>query len=265
MGDEHLLLIASGDSHYIEPDFADFMYTRITGRGGEVNHQIVQFSDNYLGRFNFDFQSSYHDFRKFCDQKLNDTQEMLKLFQAEYKTTELFDPWAEKQVKIDYFTALMLYLFQYYLRTSEAFTERDAYYSFIPQLEETIDRTIIMTDYYNLVERLNMLKLRVTDQVPKASDVPFSPKESIHLLHQSTNNPFLTQFTVASYLNVETQAIRTETIDMEEEELQTMINDSFLRAMLQKEFLIFFDLSIRGPYSISPMPMNGISLQSLLW
>lgn len=230
------LLIAPGDSLYIEHDFADFMHTRITGRGAEVNNQIVQFRNNYLGRFNFDFQNSYHDFRKLCDQQLNDTQEKLKLFQAEHNTTELFDRWAEKQVKIDYFTALMFYPFQYYLRTSEAFTERDAYYSFIPQLEETIDRTIIMTDYYNLVERLNMLKLRGTDPMPKASDVPFSPKESIHLLYKSTDNPFLAQFTVASYLSVETRANSTQTIDVEEEELQTMINDSFLRAMLQKEY-----------------------------
>ncbi|MBK5194807.1 MAG: hypothetical protein JJE08_02065 [Proteiniphilum sp.] len=58
------MLVAPGDSLYIEHDFADIMNTRISGRGGEVNSQITQFRNNYLGRYPGDYELSYQEYKQ---------------------------------------------------------------------------------------------------------------------------------------------------------------------------------------------------------
>lgn len=110
-------------------------------------------------------------------------------------------------------------------------------YSFLPELEQTIDQSMVLTDYFKVVERLNMLTLIGTEPPVLASiDAALSPNEIIKKLYESSDNPFLSQFAVASHLSVETIANRTETIDEEEEMIHHMITDPFLRATLQEEY-----------------------------
>ncbi len=199
------LLVAPGDSLFIEHDFTDIMNTRLSGRGGEVNNRIAQFRNTYLGRYTFDYETPYHVFKELCDQQLKETLEKIEEF-------------------------------QHYTRTREAFNNRDAYYSFIPELEQTIDETMVLTDYFWVTELLNMLTLHGNNPVPKARDIPLSPKEAIHALYSSGENPFLSQFAVVSHVSIETRANLTQTIDEEEEVLHQLITDPFLRAAVQDEY-----------------------------
>ncbi len=230
------LLVAPGDSLYIEHDFADFMNTRVSGKGSEVNNQITKFRGGYLGRYSFSYETLHMEYKKLCDKQLEETGEKLKLFQKENNTSEQFNQWAEKQVKMDYYTALFHFPFQHYLRTRETFPDTDDYYSFIPELEQTIDETMILTDYFQLMNWYTLLKLIGIDPEKEINAPPFSLEESVRLLYESTDNPFLAQFAVASYVGIETKSNRTESIDEIESELHPIITHPFLRASLQEEY-----------------------------
>src|SRR5690554_3645966 len=95
------LLVAPGDSLYIEHDFADIMNTRVSGKGSEVNNQITKFRGGYLGRYSFSYETLHLEYKKLCDKQLGETCEKLKLFQKENNTSDQFNQWAEKQVRMD--------------------------------------------------------------------------------------------------------------------------------------------------------------------
>ena len=230
------MLITPGDSLYIDHDFADIMNTRVSGVGSEVNNQISQFRNIYLGRYHFDYEMPYLAYKGACDNLLEENWEKLSRFQVENKTSELFNQWAEKQVRMDYYQTLLFFPFQHYMRTKAEFTDAEAYYSFIPELEQTIDSSMILSDYFQAMTFLIRLKLDGTDPVPIMPDSIPSAKEDIGKLYVTFDNPFLSQFAVASRLSVETQANRTVSIDEEEEQIHRMITYPFLRASLQEEY-----------------------------
>src|SRR5690554_7817201 len=165
---EDKLLIAPGDTLFIEHDFADFTNTQFSGSAAIVNRQIAQFRNDYLGRYNFDYDLSYLDYKDRSDKQLNEYFKKLTAFQKEHNTSEQFNDWAEKQIRLDYFSVLIEFPFQHYIRTKDEFVEKDIYYNFLPELENTINENMILFSYFRVMERYNLMKMFDYNPVPKS-------------------------------------------------------------------------------------------------
>lgn len=232
---EDRLLIAPGDTLFIEHDFADFTNTQFSGSAAIVNWQIAQFRNDYLGRYNFDYDLSYLDYKDRSDKQLNEYFKKLTAFQKEHNTSEQFNTWAEKQIRLDYFSVLIEFPFQHYIRTKEEFVEKDAYYRFLPELENIINETMILFSYFRVMERYNLMKKFDFNPVPK-SDIKLTETESIDLLSSVSKNNFFSQFAVATQLSIGLKANTTEIIDENEEKINKIITNPFLRSVLQTEY-----------------------------
>ena len=232
---EDKLLIAPGDTLFIDHDFADFTNTQFSGSAAIVNRQIAQFRNDYLGRYNFDYGLSYLDYKERSDKQLNEYLEKLTAFQKEHNTSEQFNDWAEKQIRLDYFSVLIEFPFQHYIRTKDEFVEKDIYYRFLPELENTINENMILFSYFRVMERYNLMKIFDYNPVPK-SDIRLTDTESIDLLSSISKNSFFSQFAVASHLSIGTKANITEIIDENESEVNKIITNSFIRTALQREY-----------------------------
>jgi thiol-disulfide isomerase/thioredoxin len=233
---EDKLLIAPGNTLYIEHDFSDITNSRFSGSAAEVNRQIAQFRNRYLGRFNFPYDLPYLEYKDACDKQVQETVEKLSLFQKEFNTSELFNRWAEKQIRLDYYRALFFFPLQHFLRTQEDFTEQDTYYAFLPEFEKTIDETMILSSYYDVMNRYILLKRMGSDPIPKESKVALSITETLKLFQDLPDNPFFSQFAIATHLGFSTKANMTQEIEENEEQLNKQITHPFLRAALQKEY-----------------------------
>lgn len=233
---EDQLMIAPGDTLYIEHDFSDITNSRFSGSAAEVNRQIAQFRNRYLGRFNFSYDLPYLEYKQACDKQLEETVEKLSLFQKEFNTSELFNRWAEKQIRLDYYHALLFFPFQHFLRTKEEFTERETYYAFLPEVEKTIDETMILSSYFDVMARYILRKRMGSDPVPKESKVALSITETLKLFQEVPDNPFFSQFAIATHLGFSTKANNTQEIEENEEQLNRLITHPFLRAALQKGY-----------------------------
>lgn len=233
---EDRLMIAPGDTIYIEHDFSDITNSQFSGSAAELNRQIVQFRNRYLRRFNFPYDLPYLEYKEACDKQLEETFEKLSLFQKEYNTTELFDHWAEKQIRLDYYHALFFFPFQHFLRTQEEFTEKETYYTFLPEVEKTIDETMILSSYYDVMQGYILRNRIDPDPVPNELKKALSITETLHLFEEVPDNPFFSQFAIATHLGFSTKANNTREIEENEEQLNQLITHPFLRAALQKEY-----------------------------
>ena len=232
---EDRLLIAPGDTLYIEHDFADFTNTQFYGTAADINRQIAQFRNNYLGRYNFDYELSYLDYKDRADKQLKEYFEKLTAFQKEQKTTMQFDRWAEKQLQLDYYRALIEFPIQHYIRTGEEFAENEAYNKLLTVLENTIDDTMILFSCFSVIERYNLIKKYGYNPMSKSVET-YSEVESIDLLSTVSENSFFSQFTVATHLNIGLKANTTEIIDKNEDKINNIITNHFLRCALQNEY-----------------------------
>ena len=232
---EDRLLIAPGDTLYIEHDFADFTNTQFSGSAAIENKQITQFRNIYLGRYNYDFKLSYIEFKSIAEKQVKEYFEKLTAFQKENSTSERFNKWADMQISLDYYGVLFEYPFQYFLRTNEDFTTKDEYYNFLPEFENTIDDSMILNIYFRLIERYTMLKKFGYNPMPKV-DVSLTDRVLIDSLSSISENSFLSQFAVASHLSIGTKANVTEIIDENEEQVSKIITNPFLRSALQNEY-----------------------------
>lgn len=52
----------------------------------------------------------YMDFKTACDKQLAETRQKLAVFQTENNTSETFNLWAQKQIELDYYNALLSFL-----------------------------------------------------------------------------------------------------------------------------------------------------------
>lgn len=232
---EDRLLIAPGDTLFIEHDFADFTNTQFSGTAAIVNMQITQFRNDYLGRYNFDYSLSYLVYKDRADKQLKEYFVKLAAFQKEHSTSEQFNNWAEKQIRLDYYGVLFEFPFQHYIRTMEEFKEKDAYYKFLPELENTIDETMILFSHFRVLERYNLMKRFDFNPLP-SSDVRLTETESIDLLSSVSKNSFFSQFTVATHISIGLKANTTDIIDKNGEQANKIITNPFLRSAIQNEY-----------------------------
>ena len=233
---EDRLMIAPGDTLYIEHDFSDFNNTHFSGTSAVLNREIAQFRNGYLGRYNFDYELSYISYKDKIDKQLQNNFEKLTALQKEHNTSELFNNWAEKQLRLDYYNALIEFPFQHFIRTKEEFSDNESYNILLTELENTIDDKMILFSYFRLMENYSMMKLIGYTPINLNNNMNLTESESIDLLSSVSHNDFFSQFAVASLLSVGLKADVTEVIDENEVQINKIMTNHFLRTVLQSEY-----------------------------
>lgn len=235
---EDVIIISPCDSLFIEKDFTQISKSVFSGTNSTLNNQISAFRNQYLGRYNFDYELAYMDFKKACDGQKNVVYQKLKTFSKQYNTSDIFAKWAEKQIELDYYKALFEFPYQHYLRTKEPFSKQEEYFAFLPEMEKQIDDSFILADYFEVADRFGMLKAygEYLYTNPKASEVIKTANEELPLLLKSSKNIFLSQLVTAAYLNRELKGNKTTWMDKNMEAVDGMITHPFLRSSIQQRY-----------------------------
>ena len=108
-----------------------------------------------------------------------------------------FDRWAEKQLQLDYYRALIEFPIQHYIRTGEEFAENEAYNKLLTVLENTIDDTMILFSCFSVIERYNLIKKYGYNPMSKSVET-YSEVESIDLLSTVSENSFFSIYSCNS-------------------------------------------------------------------
>ncbi len=235
---EDILVIAPGDSLYIEKDFKDIgKPTIFSGDRAQLNSELIKFREEYLGRYPTNYQQDYLKFKEYCITKKAEDYQRLLEFQRKNKISDEFNTWAIKQIELDFSKALFHYYFEHFIRTKQKFTDADVYFSFIGELDNKVDNSIIMSDYFKLSESLVQYKIRKFrsdnnyQAVLNDSTVSLIIKEEF-----SSTNSFLNQFSLCSFLNISLRSNKTNWIDNNIGLIETKINDPFLKKNLKEHY-----------------------------
>lgn len=235
---EDILVIQPGDSLHIIKDFKDIGNSSFYGDKADLNHQISKFRGRYLGRYPTNYKQPYFDFKNSCEEEKTRNYQRLIEFQEKNPCTDEFNNWAIKLIELDYCTALFHYPFQHLLRSKNELKDSSAYFSFVENLEDKIDNSIVMSGYFKTSEQyvsyqLTILKRKYHQQIEKKDTVV---DLMIDDLFSSTRNNYLAQFSLRTFLNISLNTNKTDWIDNYSELINTKINDSFLRNNLQEHY-----------------------------
>ena len=269
---EDILVIQPSDSLHIVKDFKNIGNTSFYGDRAELNKQISKFRGKYLGRYPTDYKQSYLDFKNGCEKEKNNNYKELIEFQENNICTDEFNNWAIKQIELDYCKALFHYPFQHLLRSKIKLSDSSEYFSFIENLEDKVDNSILMSDYFKTSEQyvnyqIMKLQKEYQQQIAKKDTIV---DLMINDLFSSTENNYLAQFSLRTFLNIALQSNKTDWIDNNSEQINTKINDSFLRNNLQEHYDKINEFN-NNPKRFSDAILssnnnielnNGISLQS---
>ncbi|MDO5663990.1 MAG: TlpA disulfide reductase family protein [Bacteroidia bacterium] len=233
---EDIIVVSPGDSLFIEKDFANITHTVFSGNDAELNRHINLFRGSYLGRYHFPYELSYMEYKDTCDMKLQEIREKLTVFQQENGTSETFNNWAEKQIQLDYYSELFQFPFQHYMRTKKTFTEKEVYYGFVEDLKKMVDNSIVMADYFRVMElyNINVLFKGFPETVEPSTQKTL--RGILTELMNSSDNDFLVQLSASTWLNNGLNANFTQEIEENIDLMDSVITDPFIRASLQKRF-----------------------------
>lgn len=233
---EDIIVVSPGDSLFVEKDFANISHTVFSGNDAILNEQISKFRNSYLGRYNFPYEWPYLEYKAACDRHLQEIHEKLAAFQQKNNTSEKFNNWANKQIQLDYYSDLFQFPYQHYIRTKEPFIEKEAYYGFVGELKKMVDNTIVMADYFRVMELYNMNVL--FKGFPETVEPPTQKtlREILAKLMNSSDNHFLAQLSASTWLNNGLSANFTQEIEENIDLVDSVITDPFLRVTLQKRF-----------------------------
>ncbi|MBN2893033.1 MAG: hypothetical protein JXL97_14285 [Bacteroidales bacterium] len=150
---EDILVIQPGDSLHIVKDFKDIGKTSFHGDRAELNQQISKFRVKYLGRYPTNYKQPYLDLKKDCEKEKSNNYQKLIEFQENNSCTDEFNNWAIKQIELDYCEALFHYPRQHFVRSKTELTDSSEYFSFIENLENKFDNSIVMSGYFKTTEQ----------------------------------------------------------------------------------------------------------------
>ena len=238
---EDRIVIAPGDSLYIEKDFKNIAYTVFGGTCAELNKQISAFRNKYLGRYTQPYELPYMDFKAAAEKQYEETLHQLAAFQREHNTSKTFNTWAKKQVALDYYIALFDFPFRHFLRTNNDLKDNKlglyydfvkklgTYYDFVKDFEKEEDNSIIMASYF---EAVNQFSKYLFTQVQTTSW-----DDMLEKLKSSTENSYLSQFAVANFVNnFYLKANKTDWIDSNRVMINETLSDPFLRTTLNNRY-----------------------------
>ena len=235
---EDILVIQPGDSLHIIKDFNDIGNTLFQGDRKELNRQLSKFRGKYLGRYPTDYKLPYLEFKNGCEIEKNSNYQKLIEFQGNNPCTDEFNNWAIKQIELDYCKALFHYSFQHLMRSKVELTDSSEYFTFIENLEDKIDNSIVMKDYFETTEqfvtyRFMKLQKGYQNQISKNDTIVDLMIED---LFSSTDNNYLAQFSFRALLNVTLNSNKTDWTDKYKNQINSKLDDSFLRNNLQEHY-----------------------------
>ncbi|MDO5524439.1 MAG: TlpA disulfide reductase family protein [Bacteroidia bacterium] len=242
---EDRIVIAPGDSLYIEKDFRNIAHTVFEGTSAELNQHINAFRQKYLGRYSQPYELSFSDYKAETKKQYGETLQKLAAFQQQHNTSETFNTWAKKQVALDYYNALFLYPYQHTIRTKKELTgkEREMYYDFVKEFEAGVDNSIIMADNFKAVNVFS--RYIIEENHPEFYPQINQPQlgnahllgEILEELKSSSTNAYLSQFTFAGFVNaLYLYTHKTEWIDSNRVMIDETITDPFLRTTLNNQY-----------------------------
>lgn len=237
---EDRIVIAPGDSLYIEKDFRNITHTVFGGTSADLNKQINAFRNQYLGRYTQPYELPFMDFKAAVEKQYEETLQKLVAFQQEHNTSETFNTWAKKQVALDYYNALFDFPFHHTERTKEKLTdkERKIYYDFVKKFEKEMDNSIMMADYCEVINGFSIfiLEENYPDCFSGKGKAP-SKEEMLGKLKSSSTNAYLSQFAFATFVNdAYLRANKTDWIDSNRTMINNTITDPFLRTTLDNRY-----------------------------
>jgi len=233
---EDILVIQPGDSLHIVKDFKDIGNTSFHGDRAELNQQISKFRGKYLGRYPTDYKQPYLNFKKNCENEKNSNYKKLIEFQENSTCTDEFNNWAIKQIELDFCAALFHYP-QHFVRSKTELTDSSEYFSFIDNIEDKFDNSIVMSSYFKTTEQyMNYQIMKHKEYQQKIANKDTIVDLIIEDLFSSTENNYLAQFSLRTFLNIALQSNKTDWIDNNREQISTKINDSFLGNSLQEHY-----------------------------
>lgn len=235
---EDVMVMQPGDSLFIVKDFKDIGNTIFYGDCAILNREISKFSGKYLGRYPSDYQQPYMDFKKNCEQKKADSYVRLNDYVQECNCSDDFINWANKQIELDFYKALFKYERQHFRRTNNELIDSAEYFSFIKRIEENIDGSIVLADYFHIVDQFVSFKLFDIDEKYRQNiereDTIFGLL--IEDVFSLTDNNYLAQFSLRSLLNGTLNANSTSWIDEFSEQIESKISDPFIRNNLKEHY-----------------------------
>lgn len=235
---EDVLIIQPGDSLYILKDFKDIGNCTFSGDGAILNQQISKFRSKYLGRYPTDYQKSETDFRVECEKERTKYFQYLIEFQQENLVSDGFNNWATKQIELDFCKALLNYPMQNYVRSKQKLIVSSQYYSFLENLEENFDNSVVLSDYFKITEQfvgyrvLNLKKETLQRIEQKDTLVDYFIED----VFAATTNNYLAQFSLGNYLNISLNSNKTDWVDKYSETINDKIEDPFLKNSLQQHY-----------------------------
>lgn len=237
---EDRILIAPGDSLYIEKDFRNITHTVFGGTSAEVNKHINAFRNQYLGRYSQPYELPFSDYKAETKKQYGETLQKLAVFQQENNTSETFNTWAEKQVALDYYRALFTYPYQHAIRTKKELTgeEREKHYDFVKEFEMEVDNSMMMADYIEAVSLFSRYKVEESNpELFKKENVNMSWDGVLEKMKSSSENNYLSQLASTIFVsNFYLTAHKTDWIDSNRTMLNETISDPFLRATLNNQY-----------------------------
>lgn len=247
---EDVIIVKPGDSIHILKDFKDIANTTFTGDGTKLNQAISKFRGQYLGRYPTDYQQSNEDFKKYCGQERECNYDRLANFVQESNCIDDdFVIWANKQIGLDYYKALFQYPNQHYFRTELVLKDSTEYYSFLEEMEQNIDNSIVLADYFDVASSYMHYYLFDLQESLKNINNDVGLKDTItdwfiEKVFSSTENNYLAQLTVSSYYNMNLSFNKTELIGYNSDimdsdiskHIDKNIDNPFLKATLLEHY-----------------------------
>jgi thiol-disulfide isomerase/thioredoxin len=242
---EDRIVIAPGDSLYIEKDFKNIAHTVFGGTCAELNKQISAFRNQYLGRYTQPYELPYMEFKVAAEKQYEETLQKLAAFQQEHNTSDTFNRWAKKQVALDYYYALFDFPYYNTIREKKKLTgkEREIYYDFVKEFEKEVDNSIVMVSNLKVVNGFS--KYVIEENYPefylKTSETQLYNVQLLdkilEKLKSSSTNTYLSQFTFARFVNdLYLQVHETDWIDSNRVVINKIIIDPFLRTTLNNRY-----------------------------
>lgn len=235
---EDILVIQPGDSLFILKDFKNIGNTLFSGDRADLNQQISNFRGNYLGRYSTDYNQPYFDFKNKCEKEKENNYQRLISFQDENPCTDEFNGWAIKQIELDFCKALFHYPSRHLVRSKIELKDSTEYFSFIENLEDKFDNSIVMSDYFKTTEQyvhyqsMKFQKEYLQQNFNKDTILDILIED----LFSTTESNYLAQFSLSTLLNFSLTSNKTDWIDKYSDKINSKIRDAFLKNNLQEHY-----------------------------
>jgi thiol-disulfide isomerase/thioredoxin len=235
---EDIMVVQPGDSLYVIKDFKDIGNTTFYGSRAELNKQISRFRGQYLGRYSTDYKKSYLEYKNDCEKEKNDNYQKLIDFQESNACTDEFNSWSIKQIELDYCKELFNYPLQHYLSSKTKLTDSSEYFSFIENLEEKVDNSIVMSDYFKTTEQYEYYQINKLQNEHKNQIIKEDSFVGLVIgnIFSNTENNYLAQFTLRSFLNRALISNKTDLIYKYSEQINSRLVDPFLKNNFQENY-----------------------------